>query len=65
MILYVGPYTVKKQIARNTYILVNTNTDQERGQFHAIDLKLYRSEEETEEKRSVRKERRGETLRRG
>ena len=39
--LYEGPYTIKKKIARNTYILTNTNTIKERGQFHATDLKHY------------------------
>ena len=39
--LYEGPYTVKKRIARNTYILTNRNTLKERGQFHATDLKHY------------------------
>ena len=39
--LYEGPYKVKKSIARNTYILSNTETERERGQFHAVDLKQY------------------------
>ena len=39
--LYEGPYTVKKKIAQNTYILTNTNTHRERGQFHAPDFKHY------------------------
>ena len=35
------PYAVKKRITQNTYILTNTNTQRERGQIHAIDLKHY------------------------
>ena len=42
--LYEGPYKVKKRIARNTYILCNTETECERGQFHAVDLKPYRTD---------------------
>ena len=42
--LYEGPYKVKKRIARNTYILSSTETERERGQFHAVDLKLYRTD---------------------
>ena len=42
--LYEGPYKVKKRIARNTYILCNTETERERGQFHAVDLKPYRTD---------------------
>ena len=38
---------MKKRIARNTYILANTNTYRKRGQFHAMDLKPYRSEGDT------------------
>ena len=59
MALYEGPYKIRKQIARNTYILVNTNTNQERGQFHAMDLKPYRSEREAEEKRERKASERG------
>ena len=39
--LYEGPYTVKKRIAQNTYILTNTNTQRKRDQFHTTDLKHY------------------------
>ena len=45
--LYEGPYEVKKRIARNTYILRNTETERERGQFLAADLKLYRADHHT------------------
>ena len=41
--LYEGPYKVKKSIARNTYILSKTETERKRGQFHAVDLKPYRT----------------------
>ena len=51
MALYEGPYKISKQIVRNTYILVNMNTNQERGLFHAMDLKPYRSERDAGEKR--------------
>ena len=42
--LYEGPYKVKKSVARNTYILSNTETGCERGQLSAVDLKPYRTE---------------------
>lgn len=32
---------IKKKIARNTYILEHLDGNQERGQFHALDLKKY------------------------
>ena len=38
------PYKVQKEIARNTCILSNTETKRERGQFHAVDLKPYRTD---------------------
>ena len=37
--LYEGPYNLKKRIVRNTYILSSKETERERGQFHAVDLK--------------------------
>ena len=42
--LYEGPYKVKKRITQNTYILSSTETQRERGQFHVVDLKLYRTD---------------------
>ena len=42
--LYEDPYKVKKRVARNTYILSNTQIERERGIFHAANLKPYRTE---------------------
>ena len=42
--LYEGPFKVTKRVARNTYILSNTQTKRERGMFHAANLKPYLTE---------------------
>ena len=39
-----GPTVVTKRVARNTYILSNTQTKRERGMFHAPNLKPYLTE---------------------
>ena len=33
---YEGPYRIKKEITRNIYILSNTETEREKGLFHAV-----------------------------
>lgn len=41
LLLYEGPYAIKKRVSRNSFILVQPNTLLERGLFHASHLKPY------------------------
>lgn len=39
--LYEAPYRIKKHVATNVYILCDTQSEKERGQCHANDLRKY------------------------
>lgn len=41
LLLFEGPYIIKKSISFATYILIEPTTNQERGSFHASHLKKY------------------------
>ena len=40
--IYEGPYEIKKQVRPGTFILWNPESKEERGMFHAQDLKIYK-----------------------
>lgn len=40
--LYEGPYRIKKQVASTVHILCDIESEKERGQYHANDLRRYR-----------------------
>ena len=44
--IYKGPYWIKKQIRPGTLILLNPESEEERGMFHSQDLKIYKKRED-------------------
>lgn len=44
LLLFEGPYRIKKKVGLSTYILIMENTDEERGMFHVSHLKPYNSD---------------------
>lgn len=49
LLLFEGPYEIKKLVSRHTYVLRYPNSNKERGTFHAIHLKRYYKPESHEE----------------
>lgn len=40
-LVFEGPYTILRRIGKAIYLLVDETTGNERGRFHACDLKRY------------------------